>query len=71
MYYVVYDMEDNYITECKNYKELSKFFGKGINSMQSSVSRYVNGIRTSILNNNDHKFYKVFKYKENEDETHK
>ena len=67
MYYAVYDIEDNCVAVCNNYTELCSFFGKTKNSMQSSVSRFTHGARKQdkILNNDDHKYYKVYKYKEN------
>jgi len=61
-YYAIYDMKDNYITMCWNYKELSKWFKKSIKSMQCGVCRFSQGKIDSILSNNDHKKYKVYKY---------
>ena len=61
-YYAIYDLDDNYIDMCLNYKELSKWFGKTIRCMQSCVCDFSKKKINSILNNNDHKKYKVYKY---------
>lgn len=68
-FYVIYDMEDNYIKECNDYIELCVFFDKNKNSMESSICRFRKGIRGSILSNRDGKHYKVYKYEDEENES--
>lgn len=62
MFFVIYDMEDNYLKECKNYKELTDFFKKSLNSMQSSYCRFKKGEINAIKSNEDNKLYKVYRY---------
>lgn len=63
-YYVIYDMEDNYIKECKNHVELAEFFGKKRESIACSTSRFLQGKISSIISSKDNKHYKVYKYEE-------
>lgn len=63
-YFVIYDMNDNYVCEMINYKELCNFFSKPLKSMHSSVSRFSRHIIDSILSNKDGLKYKVYKMKE-------
>jgi len=63
IYYAIYDMNDNYIYEVSNYKELCEFFKKPLKSMQCSISRFSRGIIDSILSNKDGMKYKVYKMK--------
>ena len=65
-YYAVYDLNDNYVTMFWNYKELSKWFKKSINSMRSSVYRFKNCEIDSIRSNDDNCNYKIYQYREDD-----
>lgn len=66
MFYAIYDLEDNIITICENYKELANFFQKPKRSMESSVCRFTKGLIDKIRSNKDNSYYKVYKIKEKE-----
>lgn len=65
-YYAVYDLNDNYVTMFWNYKELSKWFKKSIESMHSSVTRFKKGEIDSIRSNDDNCNYKIYQYQEDD-----
>ena len=60
-YYAIYDMNDNFVDICFNYKQLSNWFKKPIKSMQCGVCRFLQGKIDFIRSNDDHKNYKVYK----------
>lgn len=61
-YFIVYDLEDFIVAYCEDYKSLSKFFGKTVDSMQCSVSRFLQNKIDRIISNYDSKGYKVYKF---------
>lgn len=65
-FFAIYDLEDNFITTCEDYKELSIFFKKPIRSMHCCICRFKKGKIDSIINNRDNKRYKVYEYKKEE-----
>lgn len=62
-YFVVYDLEDYIVGYFEDYKSLSNFFNKSIDSMQSSVSKFLKNKIDRIISNYDSKAYKVYKFK--------
>lgn len=65
-FYVIYDINDNFIDIKNNYNELAKFFGKNKSSLQSSFCRFRKSKIRYIRNNLDNKLYKIYKMKEDE-----
>jgi hypothetical protein len=69
-FYVIYDIEDNYILECTSYKELEEFFNRNRNSLESSISKFKNEEnRNAIKSKKDGKLYKVYIYKDDDNES--
>lgn len=62
MYYVIYDLEDNYIAQFDTQRELAIWFGKTLDSMQSSISRLVNK-KIDYIRSKDGEKYKIYKMK--------
>ena len=67
-YFIIYDINDNYQCEVKGYKELANWLGKSVKSVQSGMCRIKKGRIKEVINNMDHKKYKIYEYIEKENE---
>ena len=64
----MYDLEDNLITVFESYKECAKYFKTSIESIHCYICRSQKGIVDKKLNKEDHKWYRLVKWLEIEDD---
>ena len=65
-YFTIYDLKDNYVFECKGYKELANYLGRTIKSAYSTFSRIRSGRTKEVISKRDNKKYKIYVYIEKE-----
>lgn len=58
---VMYDIEDNYICEFKNYKECANYFNTSTRVIQSYICRSKKGIIDKKLDKKHNRWVRLFK----------
>lgn len=58
---LMYDLEDNYLCEFKNYKECAKYFNTTTKVIQCYISRSIKGTRDKKRDKNKNRWVRLFK----------
>ena len=64
----MYDLDDNLITVFDSYRECARYFKTSIEAIHCYICRSQKGIVDKKLNKEDHKWYRLVKWLEIEDD---